>query len=202
MSATTPDSAHTGGLDRREAVKSLLADRKDVLVVTGLGSATYDVAAAGDHELNFYLWGAMGGAAMIGMGLALARPERPVLVITGDGEQLMGMGALATIGVQRPPNLSIVVLDNGHYGETGMQRSHTSAGVDLAAVATACGFGWTMQVDRAEQIADLRARVTRREGTGFATVRIAANDPPRVLPSRDGVEIKNRFRRALGLPTI
>jgi thiamine pyrophosphate-dependent acetolactate synthase large subunit-like protein len=104
--------------------------------------------------------------------------------------------------VQRPPNLSIVVLDNGHYGETGMQRSHTAAGVDLAAVASACGFGWSMQVDRAEQIADLRARVTRREGTGFATVRIAANDPPRVLPSRDGVEIKNRFRRALGLPTI
>ena len=202
MSTTRPDPALPAGLDRRETVKSLLADRADTLVVTGLGSATYDVAAAGDHELNFYLWGAMGGAAMIGMGLALARPERPVLVITGDGEQLMGMGALATIGVQRPANLSIVVLDNGHYGETGMQLSHTAAGVDLAAVATACGFGWTMQVDQAAQIADLRARIARREGTGFATVRIAANDPPRVLPSRDGVEIKNRFRRALGLPTI
>ncbi|HOA94298.1 MAG TPA: thiamine pyrophosphate-dependent enzyme, partial [Quisquiliibacterium sp.] len=189
-------------LDRRETVRALLAERTDLLVVTGLGSSTYDVAAAGDHDLNFYLWGAMGGAAMIGLGLALAQPQRPVLVLTGDGEQLMGLGALATIGAQRPANLGIVVLDNGHYGETGMQRSHTAMGVDLVGVARACGFAWAEHVERADQIAGLRARIARREGLGFASVRIAANDPPRVLPSRDGVEIKNRFRRGLGFPTI
>lgn len=199
---TTTDSGQAGGLDRRETVRALLAERTDLLVVTGLGSSTYDVAAAGDHDLNFYLWGAMGGAAMIGLGLALAQPQRPVLVLTGDGEQLMGLGALATIGAQRPANLGIVVLDNGHYGETGMQRSHTAMGVDLVGVARACGFAWAEHVERADQIAGLRARIARREGLGFASVRIAANDPPRVLPSRDGVEIKNRFRRGLGFPTI
>src|SRR5215813_13845211 len=122
-------------LDRRELVKRLLVERGDLLVVPGLGTPTYDVAAAGDHPLNFYLWGAMGGAAMIGLGLALAQPERRVLVLTGDGEALMGLGSLATIGVKQPGNLVIIVLDNQHYGETGMQPSHTRAGIDLVAVA-------------------------------------------------------------------
>src|SRR5271167_676424 len=127
-------------LDRRDLVRELLIDRGDLLVVPGLGSATYDVAAAGDHPLNFYLWGAMGGTAMIGLGLALARPDRRVAVVTGDGDMLMGLGSLATIGVRVPKNLAIVVLDNARYGETGMQPSHTDAGVDLVAVALACRF--------------------------------------------------------------
>ncbi len=127
-------------MERRAFVKRLLADRGDLLVVCGLGSPTYDVAAAGDHPLNLYLWGAMGGAAMIGLGLALARPDRRVAVLTGDGEALMGLGSLATIGVKQPANLAIVVLDNQHYGETGMQPSHTSAGIDLVARRPACKF--------------------------------------------------------------
>ena len=197
-------SANAAGakLDRRAAVARLLERRGELLLVSGLGAPTYDCTAAGDDARNFPLWGAMGGAAMVGLGLAIAQPARPVLVVTGDGEQLMGLGALATIGAQRPANLGIVVLDNGHYGETGMQRSHTLMGVDLVGVAKACGFAWAEHVERADQIAGLRARIARREGLGFASVRIAANDPPRVLPSRDGVEIKNRFRRALGFPTI
>src|SRR5947209_11745683 len=127
-------------LSRRSSVARILADRRDTLVVTGLGSTTYDLAAAGDHPLNFYLWGAMGGAAMIGLGLALARPARRVLVATGDGEMLMGLGALATIAVQRPKNLAVVVIDNERYAETGLQETHTAHGCDLAAVATAAGF--------------------------------------------------------------
>src|SRR3984957_18239971 len=125
-------------LDRRDLVRQLLIDRGDLVVVCGLGSPTYDVAAAGDHPLNFYLWGAMGGAAMIGLGLALPRTERRVAVLTGDGEALMGLGSLATIGVKQPANLAIVVLDNQHYGETGMQPSHTRDGVGLVAIARAC----------------------------------------------------------------
>jgi thiamine pyrophosphate-dependent acetolactate synthase large subunit-like protein len=203
---TTTNTAHSdapaGSLDRRAAVATLLQARGDLLVVTGLGSPTYDVAAAGDHERNFYLWGAMGGAAMVGLGLALARPDTPVLVITGDGEQLMGMGALATIGARGPRNLSIVVLDNRLYGETGMQASHTGRGVDLAAVAKASAFAWTQRVDAADELAALRARIHRCEGPGLATLQIAQSEPPRVLPLRDGVENKNRFRRALGLSTI
>src|ERR671930_2222264 len=118
-------------LARRSAIARILADRGDMLVVTGLGSPTYDCAAAGDHPLNFYLWGAMGSAVTVGLGLALAQPERRVLVLTGDGEMLMGLGALATVAVKKPDNLAIVVIDNEHYGETGMQRTHTAAGVDL-----------------------------------------------------------------------
>src|SRR3974377_897521 len=133
-------------LDRHDFVERLLIDRGDLLVVPGLGSATYDVAAAGDHPLNFYLWGGMGGAAMIGLGLALARPHRRIAVPTGDGEALMGLGSLATIGVKQPGNLAIVVLDNQHYGETGMQASHTQAGIDLVAVAKACRFAGGLHV--------------------------------------------------------
>src|SRR2546421_10487521 len=121
-------------LQRREAVKTLLADRKDLLVVTGLGSASYDVFDAGEHPGNFYLWGAMGGAGMVGLGLALAQPKRPVAVITGDGEQLMGIGSLLTSAAKRPANLSIIVLDNAHFGETGMQMSHTGLGAKLALI--------------------------------------------------------------------
>src|SRR5262249_9636688 len=106
-------------LDRREVVAHLLRRRDGLLVVTGLGSPTYDVHAAGDHDANFYLWGAMGSAALIGLGLAQAQPDRTVVVITGDGEQLMGLGGLATIAVANPGNLAIVVIDNNHFGETG-----------------------------------------------------------------------------------
>ena len=94
-------------LQRRRVVKDLLAGRGDALVIAGLGAPAWDITHAGDHELNFPLWGAMGGAAMIGLGLALAQPKRQVLVITGDGEMLMGLGALATIAVQTPRNLVV-----------------------------------------------------------------------------------------------
>jgi thiamine pyrophosphate-dependent acetolactate synthase large subunit-like protein len=119
-------------LERRNVVSALLAGRKDAVVIGGLGASTYDIAAAGDHDRNFYLWGGMGGAVMIGLGVALAQPNLPVVVITGDGEMLMGLGSLATVGLQKPGNLTIIVLDNEVYGETGGQASHTGANVDLA----------------------------------------------------------------------
>ncbi len=190
-------------LERRDVVKRLLADRGDGLaVVAGLGSSAYDVAAAGGHPLDFPLWGAMGGAAMMGLGLAIARPELAVLVITGDGEALMGMGALATIGARKPANLSIVVLDNALYGETGGQASHTGLGTDLVAVATACGFGWSRRVTDEAGVAEVAALVRKRGGPLFASVAVSGREVERVLPGRDGVEMKNRFRAALGLPAF
>lgn len=184
-------------LERRELVKHLLVDRHDLLVVCGLGSPTYDVAAAGDHPLNLYLWGAMGGAAMIGLGLALAKPERRVAVFTGDGEALMGMGALATIGVKRPKNLVIVVLDNGRYGETGMQASHTSGGVDLVAVAKGCGFRGALTLGEDAGVARVRDLLHEGEGPILVNARISNADTPRVLPIRDGHAIKLRFMQAV-----
>jgi thiamine pyrophosphate-dependent acetolactate synthase large subunit-like protein len=183
-------------LERRKLVKDLLVDRGDLMVVCGLGSPTYDVAAAGDHPLNFYLWAAMGGAAMIGLGLALAKPERRVAVVTGDGEQLMGMGGLATIGVKRPQNLLIVVLDNGHYGETGMQASHTAGGVDLVAVAKACGFADALALTEPSGVAHVRDLMHTGKGPILVNARISNAETPRVLPTRDGHAIKTRFMQA------
>jgi thiamine pyrophosphate-dependent acetolactate synthase large subunit-like protein len=194
-------SAETLPLDRRAAVAALLRDRGQMLVVTGLGSPTFDVFAAGDHDANFYLWGAMGGAALCGLGLALARPDRPVVVFTGDGEQLMGLGGLATIGVSAPANLSVIVLDNGHFGETGMQRSHSGYGVRLTAMAAAAGFATVNEIDDTAALDDVRATIGEVSGgPRFFLVRISTQEVPRALPVRDGVHIKNRFRLHLGLP--
>jgi thiamine pyrophosphate-dependent acetolactate synthase large subunit-like protein len=188
-------------LDRRDAIRILLERRDELLLVTGLGSTTWDAAAVGDDPRNFYLWGAMGSAALIGLGLALAQPQRRVLVVTGDGEMLMGLGGLATVAVQRPPNLSVAVFDNGHYGETGMQPSHTGAGVELVGVARACGIRETFEISDALGLHDFAGRVHKSTNTLFARVAIRADEPPRVLPPRDGVELKNRFRRAIGVET-
>ena len=188
------------GIDRRAFVRQLLAHCPEALVVTGLGSPSWDAFAAGDRERTFYLWGAMGGAAAMGLGLALAQPQRSVLVVTGDGEQLMGLGVLATIGAQQPPNLAVVVLDNGHYGETGMQRSHTSLGTDLVAVARGCGFAQAQSIRDPEAAAALASRIRARDGCLLAQVHVACEELPKALPARDGVYLKNRFRAALGLP--
>ncbi len=188
-------------LDRRAAVAALLKDRGELLVVSGLGSPTYDVHAAGDSDANYYLWGAMGSAALIGLGLAQARPNRNILAITGDGEQLMGLGGLATIAVARPKNLSIVVIDNGHFGETGMQRSHTGCGLDLAAVASACGFTDIGVAADMAAVRNLREKLHRpAEGPRLFVMKVKAENPPRSLPPRDAVFLKNRFRAHLGLP--
>ena len=195
------DATRTEGLERRAAMAALLANRKDdLLVIPGLGSTCWDLAAAGDNDRNFYLWGAMGGAAMIGLGLALAQPDKRVLVVTGDGEMLMGMGALATIGIKQPPNLAVVVFDNGHYGETGMQPSHThKGGVDLLGVARSCGIATCLEVTGDDGLLDLVARLQAPAGTLFARLAIAIADPPRVLPERDGTVLKARFRAAIGV---
>ena len=185
-------------LERRAVVRALLAERDGLVVVTGLGSPSYDVMEAGDHELNYYLWGAMGSAATVGLGLAIAQPQRPVLVITGDGELLMGVGALATIGVQQPANLTIAVIDNERYAETGGQHSHTANGVRLDGIAAACGFAWTCEVTELAGADDVRRRAGALAGPGLAVFKVQPADLPRVLPPIDAVHVKHRLRGALG----
>ena len=184
-------------LRRREVVKQLLAERGDLLVVGGLGAPSWDITAAGDHPNSFPLWGAMGGAAVLGLGLALAQPKRAVLVVTGDGEMLMGLGSLATIAVQRPRNLSIVVLDNEHYGETGMQRTHTGYGVDLVGIAQAAGFAQAMDIRTATDVTRLAAAIRAGAGPLFASVKIDHEVLPLVLPPRETAHLKNRFRMSV-----
>ena len=194
------DDTGAPALNRRQVVETLMREPGNLLAVAGLGSPAWDLAASGDRAENFYLWGAMGGAALVGLGLALAQPGRPVLVITGDGEMLMGLGGLATVGVQAPDNLTIAVLDNGRYGETGMQTSHTALGVDLVGVARHCGFAAAENVIDLDGVTALARRIHAREGCRLARIPVAVAEHPRVLPARDGVYLKNRFRQALGLP--
>src|SRR5690554_4826354 len=136
-----------GVLDRTEAVPKLLGNAKDSLIVAGLAGTARDIASLCGDTPNYYaLAGAMGAATMMGLGLALAQPQKRVLVITGDGELLMNVGSLATVAILNPPNLSIVCVDNGHYGETGYQKSHTSLGVDLERMAAGAGIAATRTV--------------------------------------------------------
>ena len=190
-------------LNRRQVVASLLASRGDAIAVGGLGASTYDIAAAGDHARNLYLWGAMGGAVMIGLGVALAQPKLPVLVITGDGEMLMGLGSLATVGLQKPKNLSIIVLDNESYGVTGGQMSHTAAAADLVGIARACGIADTVALATLDEIAAFAARMQDvSAGPRFANIKIDAANLERVLSNRDGMFVLTRLRGALGFPPI
>jgi thiamine pyrophosphate-dependent acetolactate synthase large subunit-like protein len=183
----------TTGLDRRQVVRQIMAGQQDMAIITGLGSPTYDVAAVEDRKRNFYLWGAMGGAVALGLGLALARNDLDVLVVTGDGEMLMGMGSLATTAVKAPENLAILVLDNGIYGETGMQPSHAGLGCDLSSVASACGIADAWKVSSESELQDVISRFHTRGSVRFLQVLVSAEQHERVMPTRDAVENKLRF---------
>ena len=189
------ENQHT--IDRREAVNAILAKRGDSLLVTGLGSSCYDCGAAGDSASTFYLWGSMGAASMVGLGLAYAQPKRRILVITGDGEMLMGMASLATIGAEQPPNLSIVVLDNELYSETGMQPTHTSRGVDLSAIAKGANIKNSARVTTMDELNSWIPRLYSENGPVFIDLKVSSKRYPMAIKLRDGVHIKNRFREAL-----
>ncbi len=189
--------SETYPLLRREVAKRLIEANGDLLVIAGLGSTAWDVTAAGDRDMNFPLWGAMGGAIAMGLGLALAQPERRVLVITGDGETLMGMGSFATVAVQAPRNLSICTFDNERYGETGMQSTHTSAQTDLSSVAAACGIATTGVVRTAQELDAALPIILEAPGPLCHVIKVRAEALDFVLPPKDGVHLKDRFRRAL-----
>jgi thiamine pyrophosphate-dependent acetolactate synthase large subunit-like protein len=181
--------------DRERPAPALLGRHQDFLIVAGLAGASRDIAALtdnGDHA--FILTGAMGGACMIGLGLALARPDRRVLVVTGDGELLMNVGALATIAVVNPPNLSIVCLDNGHYGETGYQKSHTSLGSDLEVIARGAGLRRTLTIERQPDVAAGANLIREGNGTAFVLMRVQPTEPPIFQRALDPAGNRIRFR--------
>ena len=184
-------------LARRDVVQTILEERGDALVIGGLGSPAWDCAAVENNPLDFLLWGAMGNAAAIGLGLAKAQPERRVLVITGDGDMAMGLGSLAAIGSAGPENLAIIVLDNERYGETGMQPSHTAQHLDLAGVAESCGFPETHTVRDQSGLEAVLPIIHAAPGPIAVIIKVRAEDLPRVLPPRDGAFLKDRFRTAL-----
>lgn len=197
MTAMDAKRGESFPLRRRDVVNTLLSDRGDLLIVAGLGACAWDITAAGDHDCNFPLWGAMGGAVMIGLGLAQAQPDRPVLVLTGDGEMLMGVGSLATVAVKQPKNLAIVVLDNERFGETGMQTTHTAAGADLAATASGLGIGTVATITDQAGVDAVRERIHSHQGPSFDVIKIRAEAHEFTLPPKDGAYLKDRFRVAV-----
>jgi phosphonopyruvate decarboxylase len=185
-------------LDRREALPALLGRHEDFLIVAGLSGSARDVAAVTRNGLHAYiLVGAMGAASMVGLGLALARPERRVLVVTGDGELLMNVGALATIAVMNPPNLGIVCVDNGHYGETGYQKSHTSLGTDLTMIAAGSGIRLTRTIEQQADIAAGARLIREANATAFVLLRVKPTEPPPDQRMLDPMLARFRFRAAL-----
>ena len=189
--------APTFMLDRLEAVPALIGRHEDFLIVAGLAGTSRDVAAlTGDGAHTYSMAGAMGGACMMGVGLALARPDQRVLVVTGDGELLMNIGSLATIAVLNPANLSIVCVDNGHYGETGYQKSHTSLGVDLEKIAAGSGIKRTLTIEQETELATGARLIRDGNGTAFVLLRVKPTEPPDYKRDLNPVSCRVRFRAA------
>jgi thiamine pyrophosphate-dependent acetolactate synthase large subunit-like protein len=183
-------------LDRRQLVKALMQQRGDAAVITGLGAPTYDCFAAGDSNLNFYLWGGMGGAAMLGLGLALAQPDRRVIVVTGDGEMMMGIGSFSTIAAQMPTNLSILVLDNEMFEETGQQTGLTGVRSRIAEMALGAGIPSAFTIREESEVAELVVAVTAGTGPIVCVAKVRSGKDSVALPSCDGVLLHHRFRAA------
>lgn len=184
-------------LERRRAVAAILAERGDAIAVSSLGNPTYDLAAAGDTPLNFYLWGAMGGALMVALGLALAQPDRRVLAFLGDGEIMMGLGSLASVAVAAPKNLTAIVIDNERYAETGGQLAHTGRGVDLVSIARAAGFADVRAVHAEAELAAAVSWVYAAKGPLLLGLKVSDETAKPFLPPRDGPYLRSRLREAL-----
>jgi thiamine pyrophosphate-dependent acetolactate synthase large subunit-like protein len=185
-------------LDRKMAVPAIVGDPSDLLIVCGLAGASKDIAHLTDDGDNiFTMAGAMGGATAMGLGLALSRPDKRVLVVTGDGELLMNVGTLATVGIMKPANLSILCVDNGHYGETGYQESHTQRGVDLEVIAQGSAIPVTRTVTTEDQISEAAKVLRNSNASSFILLRVSTEPPPAVKRSMDASERKTAFRRAL-----
>jgi thiamine pyrophosphate-dependent acetolactate synthase large subunit-like protein len=184
-------------LDRRTAVPALIGRHEDFLIVAGLAGTSKDIAALTADGAHIYsMAGAMGGACAMGLGLALARRDKRVLVATGDGELLMNLGTLATIAVLDPPNLSIVVVDNGHYGETGYQKSHTSLGVDLEKIAAGAGLKRTLTIEAEADLAQGSRLIREGNGTAFVLLRVNEAEPPVFKRDLNPATCRTRFRVA------
>lgn len=195
---TAPAMSPLGELDRREVISQLLGDPNDFLIIAGLAGTAKDAAHLCEPSANYFACaGIMGGATAMGLALALAQPERHVLVLTGDGELLMNVGSLATVSIMNPPNLSIVCVDNGHYGETGYQKSHTSLGVDLAAMAAGAGIPSVRTVTQETDIAEAAALLRSMQGPTFILLKVKPTDPPKIRRPLDAGLAKHRFRLQL-----
>ncbi|MFQ5765054.1 MAG: thiamine pyrophosphate-dependent enzyme [Rhodospirillales bacterium] len=182
-------------LDRREVLAELFPRPEEYLVIAGLAGAARDAAQlTGDGDNLFSMAGTMGAAVSMGLGVALAAPEAKVAVITGDGELLMNVGALATVASMAPGNLSIVCIDNGCHGETGGQPGHTAIGTDLAKMADGAGIPSTMTVVRPDELEAGAAFLIEAPAPRFLVVRVTAGQPAAFKRNMDPAACRVRFR--------
>ena len=189
----------TISLVRSEAVPALIGDPQDFLIVAGLAGTAKDVAALTDDGANaFCLAGAMGAATMMGLGLAMAQPDKRILVVTGDGELLMNVGSLASIASVNPANLSIVCVDNGHYGETGYQTSHTNGVTDLAQMAAGAGIPRVRTIRDTAELAEGHRMIRDGNGTSFVLLKVDTSNPPVFKRDFAPAARRLRFRAHLG----
>lgn len=191
-------SAGQSRLNRQTAVPALIGDHADFLIVSGLAGPAKDIGALTQEAGNTFLFGgAMGGAVPMALGLALAQPEQRILCVTGDGDLLMSIGTLATIGALKPANLAVVCVDNALYQETGSQDSHTAMGVNLARIAEGSGFAATRDVTREDQLADASAVLRQTNGPAFVLLRVDGTPPPKYARNWHASEMKTAFRKSL-----
>ncbi len=187
-------------IDRRELLPRLFPDPGRWLMVSGLAGAARDTAAlTSDADYLYTMGGAMGAAVSIGLGMALAAPNAPVAVITGDGELIMNLGSLTTVASMMPGNLSIVCIDNGQHGETGGQPGHTARRTDLAAIAQGAGLVSVMTVSHPEQLAEAARFLTGAPAPRFLLARVLPGPPCDWKRDLDPANCRLRFRNARGL---
>jgi len=180
-----------------EAVQILHERLGDALVVSSLGTPSYLVHAAGDRPLNFYMWAAMGMASSAGLGLAMAQPDRRVVVVDGDGAAVMNLGGMVTVATRSPGNLLWVILENGAFLETGGQQIATHGLADLVSIAQGCGIRQAARASDPDALARLLDDGLAQPGPTLVVARVE-RDTVRVLPPVDPVRVKHRFMDALG----
>ncbi len=186
-----------GNIDRRELLPGLFPDPDEWLFVSGLAGASRDAAALTDDGANLYtMAGAMGAAVPMGLGMALSAPDHSVAVVTGDGEMLMGIGALVTVAAAGPQNLTVVCEDNSMHGETGGQTGHTAGVANLEAIARGCGISSAMVISEPDQVGDAAAFIAEASGPRFLVVRVLPTPPCAFKRDMDMAACRLRFRQA------
>lgn len=176
---------------RYEAIKDIMKSIEDELVVCNIGFPSRELYEINDRDENFYMIGSMGLASSIGFGLALARPDKDVVVIDGDGSLLMNMGSLVTIFASNPRNLTLIVIDNGAYGSTGNQDTYAQL-IDFVDIAKSVGFKNSYDFNDI----DLR-QVIESDDASFIVYKTEAGNSTAPIIDLTPIEIKKRFMEAI-----
>jgi thiamine pyrophosphate-dependent acetolactate synthase large subunit-like protein len=198
VTAPTIDAPAVQVLNRADLTRRLVAKlKRDEAVVAGIGNTNFDLYAAGHRPQNFYMLGSMGLACPIALGVALAQPERGVIALEGDGSILMALGCLTTIGMVKPRNLTIVIMDNGIYQITGKQKAATAVTADVVAIARGAGIADSHWVRDAAHFETLMSRRFDEGGPLLLAAKIDDQGGTAQTP-RDPALIRQRFMRGLG----